>query len=110
MDEVCITSVKLSLSIYTNESTCQASSYHVYLVARGRTIQPADTNLETFQYVFTGLSSSTRHDIQVTYRSAVNASIVTVPSGYTNTPAPQRKFLCTYLHFIDSAYTYIASW
>ena len=92
MDEVCVTSVKLSLSVYTNQSTCQVSSYQVHLSLYGTMIQPSSKNSESLHYEFNGLAVNRRYRIQVTYTYTGTANTVTVLRGYVNTLAPLGKF------------------
>ena len=89
--------MKLSLTIHTDQSTCQTSSYDLYLVAYGRRISPYSKNSSHYQ--FNGLSSNTSHSIHVSYRNGESTNRVHI--GYTNTPAVLRKFpnykkLCTF--------------
>ena len=87
----CVTSLTLSLTMYTNSSTCRFYSYQLYLTSSGRTIQPASYNNSYYQ--FNKLTTNTRHSVKVTFRHGVDVNTTLV--GYANTPASRRKFLCS---------------
>ena len=88
VDEVCATSIKLSLIIHTDQSTCQISSYDLYLVVNGSRISPHSKNSSHYQ--FNGLATNTEHHIQVFYDDDVRVTQTRV--GKANTLASLRKF------------------
>ena len=94
VDKACITSVNLSLTIDTNQSTCHLSSYHLYLVSSDREISPYSR--KDSHYQFNELASNSRHTIQVAFTDGVNVHTVSPKPGYVNTPASLRMFLSSY--------------
>ena len=88
VDDACVTSVKLSLSVLNDKSTCQISSYNLYLMSSGREISPHYINASYYQFI--ELASNTRYRIQVTFTDGVNDH--TVLAGHANTLASLCKF------------------
>ena len=111
IDEACITSVTLSLSIYSH-SACGGLSHHVNLILSGRAISPVSNNGST--YTFNGLATNTRHNVTVTLIN--NASDINVFSESVKTLASRRKFsdivTCLFLcfKFCISAKTYFITY
>ena len=89
VNDICSTSVILSLSILKDQSTCQISSYFVFLMSSGIELSPHYTNGSHHQ--FNKLESNTSHRIQVTFTDGAN--VHTVSPGYVNTLTALRKFL-----------------
>ena len=89
VNDICTTSVKLSLSILNDQSTCQVSSYFLYLMSSG-VIELFPDYINGSHYQFNELESNTRHRIQVTFINGVN--VHTVSPGYVSTPPGLRKF------------------
>ena len=94
MDDACVTSVKLSLSVLNHQSTCHISSYNLSLMSSGREISPHYTNASYYQ--FNELASNTRHKIQVTFIDGVNVHTMLV--GHANTLASLRKLFSQVLN------------
>ena len=88
MNEVCATSVNLSLTIITNQWTCRVFSYDLFLISSGIAISPHSR--KDSHYQFTGLSANTRHSINVTFTSGVSVNTVSV--GNANTLGSLCKF------------------
>ena len=88
VEDACIISVKLSLTILKHQSTCHISSHRIHLMSSGREIPPH--SIKDSHYQFNELASHTRHRIQVTFTDGVN--VHTELPGYVNTPASLRKF------------------
>ena len=89
MDDVCATSINLSLSIYTQKWTCQIFFYHLYLSSSSGATSPHSHN--DSRYEFNKLSPNTRHSIKVTFKDSESQIVNTVLGGYANTPASLRK-------------------
>ena len=89
VNDICTTSVKLLLSILNDQSTCEVSSYSLYLMSSG-VIELLPDYINGSHYQFNELESNTRHRIQVTFINGVN--VHTVSPGYVSTPAALRKF------------------
>ena len=88
IDEVCTTSVKLSLNIYTDSSTCPIASFDLHLVEHGKRISPHSRNSSHYQ--FNGLEANTEHHIQFFYDNGVHITQMHVGDVYTL--ASLRKF------------------
>ena len=89
VNDTCTTSVKLLLSILNDQSTCQVSSYFLYLMSSG-VIELLPDYINGSHYQFNELESNTRHRIQVTFINGVN--VHTVSPGYVSTLTALRKF------------------
>ena len=88
VEDACITSVKISLTIVKHQSTCHVSSHRIHLMSSGREISPHSR--ESSHYQFNELESNASHRIKVTFTDGVN--VHTELPGYVNTPASLCKF------------------
>ena len=97
MDEVCITSITLSLTVYS-PSACEISSRLVNLRSSNRAISPVFNNDST--YTFNGLATNTSYNVIVTviYDSGISDSQVfneLTRTRSSNGKFPDKESLCT---------------
>ena len=90
MDEVCITSITLSLTIYSH-SACGAFSHHVNLKSSGKTILPFSNNDST--YTFAKLAPNTSYNATVIVINDSDMSDSRVFSKLIKTCSLSSKFL-----------------
>ena len=89
MDEVCITSITLSLTIYSH-SACKGFSHHVNLMSSDGTISPVSNNDST--YTFDRLTANTSYNVIVSVIYDSGASDFQVFSELVKTHSSSSKF------------------
>ena len=87
VDEVCVTSIKLTVTIFHRQSTCQVSSCDVHMMSSGREESPYSE--KAYRYQFNGLVSNTKYGILVVFEN--NVTVHKVLAGYVTTLASLRK-------------------
>ena len=91
MDEVCVTTIIISMTINSFASTCEISSHRLSLRLLGRDVLPHSRMGS--RYLFNKLRTNTRYQIRVLYFTADGNSRHVVSFQFVTTKALLRK-LC----------------